>query len=129
MDTIRRAASEIFDEVEIYLAERDVDRYTIYQIQEDSPAREYCFMDMEFVKKHGCTVSMEYYQDVYRGYLGPEDTLYSLYYKFNQDDRPAATEMRSVTTSDVIVLHKNGEDHAYYVDSMMLGSKAPSFVA
>ena len=118
MDTIRRAASEIFDEVEIYLAERDVDRYTIYQIQEDSPAREYCFMDMEFVKKHGCTVSMEYYQDVYRGYLGPEDTLYSLYYKFNQDDRPAATEMRSVTTSDVIVLHKNGEDHAYYVDSI-----------
>ena len=118
MDTIRRAASEIFDEVEIYLAERDVDRYTIYQIQEDSPAREYCFMDMDFVKKHGCTVSMEYYQDVYRGYLGPEDTLYSLYYKFNQDDRPAATEMRSVTTSDVIVLHKNGEDHAYYVDSI-----------
>ena len=118
MDTIRRAASEIFDEVEIYLAERDVDRYTIYQIQEDSPAREYCFMDMEFVQKHGCTVSMEYYQDVYRGYLGPEDTLYSLYYKFNQDDRPAATEMRSVTTSDVIVLHKNGEDHAYYVDSI-----------
>ncbi len=118
MDTIRRAASEIFDEVEIYLTERDVDRYTIYQIQEDSPAREYCFMDMEFVKKHGCTVSMEYYQDVYRGYLGPEDTLYSLYYKFNQDDRPAATEMRSVTTSDVIVLHKNGEDHAYYVDSI-----------
>ena len=75
-------------------------------------------MDMDFVKKHGCTVSMEYYQDVYRGYLGPEDTLYSLYYKFNQDDRPAATEMRSVTTSDVIVLHKNGEDHAYYVDSI-----------
>lgn len=118
MDTIRRGASEIFDEVEIYLAERDVDRYTIYQIEEDSPAREYCFMDMGYVKKYGCIVSMEYYQDVYRGFLGPDDTLDSLYEKFNRDDRPAATEMRSMTTSDVIVLHKNGEDHAYYVDSI-----------
>jgi hypothetical protein len=61
---------------------------------------------------------MEYYQDVYHGYLRPGDTLDSLYEKFNRDDRPAATQMHSLSMSDIIVLHKAGEDHAYYVDSI-----------
>ena len=118
LDTIRKTAAEIFDEVEAYVAERDVDRYTIYQIEKDTPADDYIFMGMDFVKEHGYTVSMEYYQDVYRGYLRPGDTLDSLYEKFNRDDRPAATQMHSLSMSDIIVLHKAGEDHAYYVDSI-----------
>ena len=108
LDTIRKTAAEIFDEVEAYVAERDVDRYTIYQIEKDTPADDYIFMGMDFVKEHGYTVSMEYYQDVYHGYLRPGDTLDSLYEKFNRDDRPAATQMHSLSMSDIIVLHKAG---------------------
>jgi hypothetical protein len=35
-----------------------VDRYTIYQIEKDTPADDYIFMGMDFVKEHGYTVSM-----------------------------------------------------------------------
>ena len=118
LDTIRRTASEILDEVETYIAERDVDRYTIYQIEDGTPAADYSFMGLDFVKEQGYRVSMEYYQDVYHGYLRSDDTLDSLYVRFNRDDRPGATQMHSLSVSDVIVLHKNGEDKAFYVDSL-----------
>ena len=116
MDTIRKTASEIFDEVEAYIAERDVDRYTIYQIDKDSPARDYSFMDLGYARETGIPLAMEFYQDVYHGYLRPGDTLDSLYEKFNRDDRPAAGQMHSLSMSDVIVLHQDGKDKAYYVD-------------
>ena len=116
MDTIRKTASEIFDEVEAYIAERDVDRYTIYQIDKDSPARDYSFMDLVYARETGIPLAMEFYQDVYHGYLRPGDTLDSLYEKFNRDDRPAAGQMHSLSMSDVIVLHQDGKDKAYYVD-------------
>lgn len=118
IDTIRKTASEIFDEVEAYIAERDVDRYTIYQIEKDTPADEYCFMDLAFARNSGVPIAMDYYQDVYHGYLRPEDSLESLYVKFNRDDRPAADTMHSLSVSDVVVLHQSGQDRAYYVDAV-----------
>jgi len=118
MDTIRRTASAIFDEIEAYIAEQDLDRYTIYQIEDNTPASDYRFMDLDFVKRQAIPLSMEYYQDVYRGYLRPGDTLEGLYEKFNRDDRPAADRMHSLSMSDVVVLHKSGEDHAFYVDDI-----------
>ena len=126
LDTIRKAASAIIDDVDAYVAERDLDRYTIYQIEEGTPADGYYFMDLDFAKEQGIPVTMEYYQDVYRGYLAPEDTLEALYEKFNRDDRPAADKMHSMSMSDVVVLHKNGEDKAYYVDAVGF-SEVPEF--
>lgn len=118
MDTIRKTAAEIFDEVEAYVAERDVDRYTIYQIDKDTPAKEYSFMRLDHARKTGIPLAMEYYRDVYHGYLRPGDTLDSLYEKFNRDDRPAANQMHSLSMSDVIVLRQGGKDKAYYVDDV-----------
>lgn len=118
IDTIRKTASEIFDEVEAYIAERDVDRYTIYQIEKDTPADEYCFMDLAIARSTGIPLAMDYYQDVYHGYLRPEDSLESLYVKFNRDDRPAPDTMHSLSVSDVVVLHQSGQDRAYYVDAV-----------
>lgn len=70
-------------------------------------------MRLDHARKTGIPLAMEYYRDVYHGYLRPGDTLDSLYEKFNRDDRPAANQMHSLSMSDVIVLHK-----AYYVDDV-----------
>ena len=61
MDTIRRTAGEIIEEMDTFMAERmkelaaektaeqDTDRYTIYQIREGSPAGVFEFMGMDYI--------------------------------------------------------------------------------
>ena len=56
------------------------------------------------------------YKLVYRGWRDCWQTLDSIYCLHNQDDRPNARKMRSVSVSDIIVLRENGESHAYYVE-------------
>lgn len=40
----------------------------------------------------------------------------SLYCLHNQENRPNGREMRSLSVSDIIVMHEGGEAHAYYVE-------------
>ena len=137
MDTIRRASSEIIDEVDAFMAERmkeremskeqDADRFTIYQIRDGSPAKAYSFMNLEFVKTHNYAIRPEYYQEVYQAGLSPEDTLEGLYAHFNQEERPSDYKGHSLSVSDIVVLHKGGEDHAYYVDSFGF-TEVPEFL-
>ena len=52
---------------------------------------------------------------MYQGKMERWETLDSIYSQHNRDDRPNANAMRSVSVSDIIVTHKNGETHAFYV--------------
>lgn len=53
---------------------------------------------------------------VYRGQMECWQTLDSLYCLHNQENRPNGRKMRSLSVSDIIVMHEDGQAHAYYVE-------------
>lgn len=91
-----------------------VNTYEIYQIARSSPC-EYVFLNYEHSKG---LLNAADYQLAYRGMLGSRLTLDNIFDLHNRPDRPLSTETRSVSVSDIIVLHQNGKDSAHYVDSI-----------
>ena len=92
------------------------DSYAIYQIKDDSKGREYLFMGTEYLKKQGLSPEYDDYQIVYSDVLAENETLDSLYEKFNIR-RPLDFKGHSLSVSDVVALKKDGEISAHYVDS------------
>ena len=92
-------------------------RYGIYQIIDGSPGREYEFMDMNFIERHGYQVKKEDYELIYSDKLLYGDTLDSLYEKFNIA-HPEDYTGHSLSVSDIVVLNENGNVKAYFVDSI-----------
>lgn len=92
-------------------------RYGIYQIVEGSPGREYEFMDLNFIERHGYQVKKEDYELIYSDKMLYGDTLDSLYEKFNIA-HPADYTGHSLSVSDIVVLNENGNVKAYFVDSI-----------
>ena len=92
-------------------------RYGIYQIIDGSPGREYEFMDLNFIERHGYQVKKEDYELIYSDKMRYGDTLDSLYEKFNID-HPADYTGHSLSVSDIVVLNENGNVKAYFVDSI-----------
>lgn len=92
-------------------------RYGIYQIIDGSPGREYEFMDMNFIERHGYQVKKEDYELIYSDEMRYGDTLDSLYEKFNIA-HPADYTGHSLSVSDIVVLNENGNVKAYFVDSI-----------
>ena len=140
MDTIRRTAGEIIEEMDTFMAERmkelaaeksaeqDTDRYTIYQIREGSPAGVFEFMGMDYIRQKGMEIRQEDYQEVYVGALVPGTTLEDLYVQFNGPKMPEDFTGHSLSVSDIVVVHRDGEDHAYYVDRFGY-EEVPEFLA
>ena len=140
MDTIRRTAGEIIEEMDSFMAERmkersaehsaeqDPDRFTIYQIRPDSPAGVFEFMGMDFVRQKGYEIRREDFQEMYTGSLVPGTTLEDLYVQFNGPKMPEDFTGHSLSVSDIVVVHKDGEDHAYYVDRFGY-EEVPEFLA
>ena len=121
MTTIQNTANDIIRGVEKemrqQMLEQDVDRYEIYQIPIGSENRDKKFMSMDEVTKAIGEISRDDYAMVYTSPMKDGDTLDSLYEKFNIDP-PTDYSGHSLSVSDVVVLHQNHEDKAYYVDSM-----------
>lgn len=92
-------------------------RYGIYQIIDGSPGREYEFMDLNFIERHGYQVKKEDYELIYSDKMHYGDTLDSLYEKFNIA-HPADYTGHSLSVSDIVVLNENGNVKAYFVDSI-----------
>ncbi len=100
--------------------------YSIYQLKRGEDMRDYSFASMDMLEKMGLTVNPDNYEKVYEAPKTAEDTLDSIYYRFNME-HPADFRGHSLSVSDVIVFHENGVDTAHYVDSY--GFKAiPDFV-
>ena len=93
------------------------DRYAIYQIADGTKGRDYQFMSMDFITSHDMAVDAADYRFVYGGRLTEQDTLDSLYEKFNVG-HPEGYTGHSLSMSDVVVLQRNGEAKAYYVDRL-----------
>ena len=83
-------------------------------------------MNMDYVKRHGYKVTREYYKLVYDDFLEEQDTLESLYVRFNVD-HPEDFRGHSMSVSDVVVLYKDGDVKSYYVDSIGF-AEVPEFL-
>ena len=93
------------------------DRYGIYQLKDSAETRDIRFMDMDYLEKEGIPVSRENYTLVYTGELTEGMSLEDIYTKFNID-HPADFAGHSLSVSDVVVLHQDGENTSHYVDSV-----------
>ena len=91
------------------------DRYAIYHVDEDTPGKQYLFMNMAMVKEDGITIDAENYKCVYSGRLHENEKLDDLYAVFN-DNPPADYKAHSMSVSDVIITNRGGDMQAYYVD-------------
>lgn len=109
----------------LYLSGTD-NRYAIYQIAGNTKGRAYAFMGMDFVTSHGMSVEGADYAYIYGGMLSENDTLDSLYQTFNVN-HPGNYTGHSLSVSDVVVIQKDGEAKAYYVDSFGF-EELPDFV-
>ncbi|MEZ3491533.1 MAG: DUF4316 domain-containing protein [Lachnospiraceae bacterium] len=102
------------------------DTLTIYQLN-DNAARDYHFRPLEELQEKGLTVNMGNYDKVYDAALTPDMSLGRIFEKFNFD-RPEDFKGHSLSVSDVVVLHQNGTDTAYYVDSSTFVDVSETFL-
>ena len=104
---------------------RKEDFYAIYQYDHTDGNWGYEFMGLDFAENMGMTVDGKDYRLMYLNTLNKDDTLDQLFMKFNID-RPDDFEGHSLSTSDVIIMKREGELKAYYVDSIGF-KKLPNF--
>lgn len=144
LDTIRKTASELITGIEDRLAElhkdRAVeqeqkqeleespanreeqllfgseDRFGIYQLKDTEESRDIHFMGLEYLESKGIAVTRENYDLLYTAPLEEDTSLEDIYTRFNIDC-PADFRGHSLSVSDVVVLHQNGENTSHYVDS------------
>ncbi|MGN8963376.1 DUF5688 family protein [Bariatricus sp. HCP28S3_D3] len=101
--------------------------YDIYQVRSDDDTRDFCFSSLKTLKHLHLQVDPSNYEKVYSGSVpaldgngNPAETsevLESLFEKFNLK-HPADYRGRSMSVSDVVVLHENGRDTAHFCDSI-----------
>lgn len=91
-------------------------QFGIYQLKDTAEARDIRFMNMDYLESKGIDVARENYDLVYTAPLKDGTNLEDIYTKFNID-HPADFKGHSLSVSDVVVLHQNGENTSHYVDS------------
>ena len=139
LETIRSAAAEIINSIDETLAElskaqdkeqtagqeqpdkeetaaQDKDTFSIYQLKHGDETRDLRFEPYDRLQAAGNVVDRANYELVYSAPLAPETSLEDIYTRFNID-HPKDFKGHSLSVSDVVVLHQNGQDTAHYVDS------------
>ncbi|WP_446912234.1 YodL domain-containing protein [Enterococcus faecium] len=92
------------------------DTFSIYQLRSGEETRDYRFEPYERLQAAGLAVDSANYDLVYTAPLDKSTSLEDIYRTFNID-HPADFRGHSLSVSDVVVLHQNGQDTAHYVDS------------
>ncbi len=105
------------------------DKYGIYQLKDNPELDQFRFEGTEALKRMGITkynldaIKPENYNLIYVGELSElqrrsqGETLEAVYEKFNID-HPEDFRGHSLSVSDIVVLHENGENSAHFVDSV-----------
>ena len=97
-------------------AGQDKDTFSIYQIKGGDETRDFRFEPYDRLQAAGNVVDRANYELVYSAPLAPETSLEDIYTCFNID-HPKDFKGHSLSVSDVVVLHQDGQDAAHYVDS------------
>ena len=123
-----RESLEAVKKLDAFYHEQQVPRFSLYQIEWNNPsARHLAYASHKELEQQGQPIDSRNYTFVYSGSLSPGDTLESIYERFNLQ-HPADFRGHSLSVSDVIVLHQNGQDQAFYVDSFGF-QQVPEFFA
>ena len=96
--------------------EPDKDTFSIYQLKDGDGMRDYHFEPYDRLQAAGLSVEAANYNLIYTAELTPGTSLEDIYTRFNID-HPKDFKGHSLSVSDIVVLHQNGEDTAHYVDS------------
>ena len=136
LETIRSTAAEIINSIDEHLQEiqkerdkeqvqketvpevaaLDKDTFSIYQLKRGDETRDFRFEPYDRLAATGRTADQANYDLIYTAELTPGTSLEDIYTRFNID-HPKDFRGRSLSISDVVVLHQNGQDTAHYVDS------------
>ena len=108
-------------------AEPDKDTFSIYQLKRGDETRDFRFEPYDRLQAAGLVVDRANYELIYAAPLTPDMTLGSIFERFNID-HPADFKGHSLSISDVIMLHQNGQDTAYYADSGAGFRQVPEFL-
>ena len=95
---------------------QDKDTFSIYQIKGGDETRDFRFEPYDRLQAAGNVVDRANYELVYSAPLAPGTSLEDIYTRFNID-HPKDFKGHSLSVSDVVVLHQDGQDAAHYVDS------------
>ena len=98
-------------------AEQDKDTYSIYQLKHGDETRDLRFEPYDRLQVTGNVVDKANYELIYSAELTPGTSLEDIYTRFNID-HPKDFKGHSLSVSDVVVLHQNGQDAAHFVDSV-----------
>lgn len=96
--------------------EPDKDTFSIYQLKRGDETRDYRFEPYDRLQAAGLSVEAANYDLIYTAPLAPDMTLEDISVRFNID-HPKDFKGHSLSVSDIVVLHQNGENTAHYVDS------------
>ena len=136
LKTIRSTAAEIINSIDEHLQEiqkerdkeqvqketvpevaaPDKDTFSIYQLKRGDETRDFRFEPYDRLAATGRTADRANYDLIYTAELTPGTSLEDIYTRFNID-HPKDFKGHSLSVSDVVVLHQNGQDTAHYVDS------------
>lgn len=101
-------------------------QFGIYQLNDSPKARDIHFMNFDYLETKGIAVSRENYDLVYTAPLEEGTSLEDIYVRFNLD-HPKDFRGHSLSVSDVVVLHQNGENTYHFVDSFGY-KEVPEFI-
>ena len=102
---------------ELYAKAQEKDTFSIYQIKGGDETRDLRFEPYDRLIAAGHRVDVKNYTLVYSAPLTPGMSLEDIYTRFNID-HPKDFKGHSLSVSDVVVFHQNGQDTAHYVDSL-----------
>ena len=97
--------------------EPDRDSFSIYQLKRGDETRDLRFEPYDRLTATGHAVDPANYDLIYSAPLAPGTSLEAFFTRFNID-HPKDFKGHSLSVSDVVVLHQNGQDTAHYVDSI-----------
>ena len=134
LETIRSAAADIINSIDGHIAqiqkeqtaeqeqptqeaEPDKDTFSIYQLKRSDETRDLRFEPYDRLTATGHAVDPANYDLIYSAPLAPGTSLEDIFTRFNID-HPKDFKGHSLSVSDVVVLHQNGQDTAHYVDSI-----------
>lgn len=100
--------------------------FSIYQLKGGDETLDYRFEPLDSIHRNGLSVDPANYELVYTAPLTERDSLEGIYTRFNMD-RPADFTGHSLSVSDIVVLHQDGQDSAHYCDRFGF-SQVPEFL-
>ena len=107
---------ELYAKAQEQEVSQEKNTFSIYQIKDGDETRDLRFEPYDRLTAAGHRVDPKNYAFVYSAELTPGTSLEDIYTRFNID-HPKDFKGHSLSVSDVVVLHQNGQDTAHYVDS------------